>query len=93
MKSCHERNGHINYAVFSVSSIPDQPMTEEETAKLFERLYKSDPARKEEGSGLGLSIARQIMKLHGGRIEAKMKGERLIFKAYIRLLCSNANSL
>lgn len=93
IKSGHERNGHTNYAVFSVSSIPDQSMTEEEITKLFERLYKKDPARKEEGSGLGLSIARQIMKLHGGRMEGKMEGERLIFKAYIRILCSDANSL
>ena len=35
---------------------------------------------KKEGSGIGLSLSRQIMKLHKGRIEAKTKiGEGTCF--------------
>jgi two-component system, OmpR family, sensor histidine kinase MtrB len=38
---------------------------------VFERFYKSDSARgRSEGSGLGLSIAWENAKLHGGTIEA-----------------------
>ena len=40
--------------------------------RLFDRFYQTDPARGHEakqGSGLGLSIVRSIMELHGGRAE------------------------
>jgi two-component system phosphate regulon sensor histidine kinase PhoR len=40
----------------------------EDMPHIFERFYKADKARHSEGSGLGLSIARHIIQVHGGRI-------------------------
>lgn len=43
---------------------------EKDLAHIFERLYKCDKARSEKGSGLGLSIVRQIAGKMGGSISA-----------------------
>lgn len=61
-----------------------EPITEEQERKLFERFYKADEARSgassREGSGLGLSIARQIAALHGGEIALTHRAGRFAFR-------------
>jgi two-component system heavy metal sensor histidine kinase CusS len=44
-------------------------------ARLFDRFYRADSARRDSAasSGLGLSIVRSIMSLHGGRWEAESR--------------------
>ena len=46
---------------------------------IFERLYKCDKGRSEKGSGLGLSIAEEIIHLHGGKITASSQNETIDF--------------
>jgi len=85
MKSSIEKVDHVNHAVFSICSVPNEVIADKEISQLFERLYKKDNARKEDGSGLGLSIANNIIKLHGGKMEGHTVGEQLLFKVYIRM--------
>ena len=47
-----------------------QSITEEERRRFFDRFYRSDRAhtRSVDGNGLGLSLAREIAKVHGGQL-------------------------
>lgn len=52
-----------------------------ELPRLFDRFYRTDKSRKAGGSGLGLSIVRQVAELHGGSASAELvhpKGLRII---------------
>jgi two-component system heavy metal sensor histidine kinase CusS len=49
---------------------PGMPIPSNHIARLFDRFYRVDPSRQHdnEGAGLGLSITKLIVELHGGEI-------------------------
>ena len=48
-------------------------MSSEEASRVFERFYRADASGKIPGSGLGMSIVREIVELHGGSVSLDSK--------------------
>jgi two-component system sensor histidine kinase BaeS len=79
------RGGSVRVAVSSEG--PDARITiantgqipETDIERMFDRLYRGNSSRPEGGFGLGLSIAKAIMDLHGGRISASNADGMAIF--------------
>jgi signal transduction histidine kinase len=63
-------------------------------SELFERFFKGDRARNrnDSGSGLGLSIVKQLVELHGGQVQADLT-ESGGLQVTVRLPAAGADSL
>ena len=70
-------------AVFELKNISEQPLNIS-ADELTERFIRGDISRSTEGSGLGLSIARSLTELQGGRFELYLDGD--LFKVTIEFV-------
>ena len=63
----------ILYESFLCVSVEDEGIgiSEEEQGLVFERFYRSKPARKEPGFGIGLYLVREILSKQGGYARIK----------------------
>ncbi|HIV17507.1 MAG TPA: HAMP domain-containing histidine kinase [Candidatus Alectryocaccobium stercorigallinarum] len=76
-------------AVFSIKNISEQPLNIP-VEELKERFIRGDQARTSEGSGLGLSIAEDLVKLQGGKLELYLDGD--LFKVEVEFECVVKNA-
>lgn len=65
---------------FSLKNISEQPLNIS-ADELTERFIRGDVSRSTEGSGLGLSIAKNLTELQGGKFELYLDGD--LFKVTI----------
>ena len=73
-----ERIGNSAVIIFRNTSREALNISEEE---LMERFVRGDASRTTEGNGLGLSIARSLTELQGGKLTIKIDGD--LFKAIL----------
>lgn len=76
------------YGCFEIKNISKEPLniTADE---LMERFVRGDKSRSEEGNGLGLSIAKELCSLNGGKLLISIDGD--LFKATV-MLPKNGNA-
>jgi two-component system, NtrC family, sensor histidine kinase KinB len=71
------RNLNSEFVRFSVINLGPN-LSAEEQARVFDKFYRG-PGHKGEGAGLGLSIARQVVQAHDGRIGVFSESEKTEF--------------
>ena len=76
-----EGEGYEKKNIFSVKNISAKYL-EVEASDLTERFIRGDQSRQTEGSGLGLSIAKNLIEAQGGEFEIQVDGD--LFKAIIK---------
>lgn len=73
-----------NYAWIRLKNC-GRTIPKEKISHIFEQFYRLDEARSSStgGAGLGLAIAREIVELHGGHIEAESEDETICFYIWL----------
>lgn len=83
------RSVHISvtpYQLFCRIDVADTGLgiSEDETAKIFSRFYRSQEVTDKEGVGLGLYLAREIITAQGGYIKVKSRlGTGSVFSVFL----------
>ena len=70
-----ERTREITVEVFNSGSF----VAEENRERIFRKFYQEDPSHSTRGNGVGLSLVRAIVELHGGKVSCSSDGEGTTF--------------
>lgn len=82
------------YELFVCIDVSDSGigMTEEETAKIFTRFYRSPRVYEEKGVGIGLYLAREIVSKEGGYIKVSSElSEGSVFSVFLPKLSGHVD--
>ncbi len=74
----------------SVRNLTKRPLAEAEQARVFDPFYRRQ-GEGAEGTGLGLTICREIAVAHGGRVGVWSKGAQVEFYFDLRIVSSSAS--
>lgn len=77
----------INNTLYVKMKNKGKTIAKEDLGKIFGKFNRLDSARQSDnaGAGLGLSIAKEIINLHGGNITAESSNNEIIFRVTIPL--------
>ena len=70
------KNANKKVDIIFSNDVEDDEM---DTNLLFERFYRSPKSSSKEGSGIGLSIAKEIIELHKGKVNVSVKDGKIYF--------------
>jgi signal transduction histidine kinase len=76
------RESDDSYKVSIANSGEEIPA--EKRQKIFEKFYQADESHSTPGNGIGLSIVKSVMKLHGGEVSVDCQNEITTFCVTIR---------
>ena len=75
-------NRMVNISVSNTIENPENV----DVSQVFERFYKADEARSVTSSGLGLSIAKELVERMDGKINAQIEDNRFCINIYYRII-------
>jgi signal transduction histidine kinase len=83
-----EAGGHVRFSLDVVDGVAQcilgnsaEPISETDCDQLFERFYRVEKSRTTAGSGLGLSLAREIARAHHGDLQLLPYHSGMVFFA------------
>ena len=62
-------------------SNPSEPLSKNDLKQIWQPYIRKDKSRHKSGNGLGLSIVKSILELHGVKYEMTMKDNKVEFRA------------